>query len=110
MQKKKKGGRLNHTSAGVRVMKKKKEEGEGSHLGGGSDEVPAEERGFRGTHHLMGRTFRVSALIDRMMGGGVPREQQMLKGHLLRVIYHRVYCSIKNKRGSNAYGIAYGRP
>jgi len=23
--------------------------------------------------------------------GGVPREQKMLKGHLTRVIYHRVY-------------------
>ena len=27
--------------------------------------------------------------------GGVPREQKMIKGHLLRVIYHRVYFNIR---------------
>ena len=27
--------------------------------------------------------------------GGVPREQKILKGHLLRVVYHRVYFSIR---------------
>jgi len=27
----------------------------------------------------------------RVTVGGVPREQKMLKGHLPRIIYHRVY-------------------
>ena len=30
--------------------------------------------------------------------GGVPREQKMLKGHLPRVIYHRVYSNIRRKK------------
>ena len=29
--------------------------------------------------------------------GGVPREQKMLKGHLPRVIYHRVYSNIRRE-------------
>ena len=29
--------------------------------------------------------------------GGVPREQKMLKGHLPRVIYHRVYSNIRRQ-------------
>ena len=31
----------------------------------------------------------------RFWFGGVPREQKMLKGHLPRVIYHRVYSNIR---------------
>ena len=37
--------------------------------------------------------------IDRLkVGGGVPREQKILKGHLPRVIYHQVYLYTKIKR------------
>jgi hypothetical protein len=58
--------------------------------------------------------------------GGDPREQKMLKGHLPRVIYHRVYSNMRRVAGATpwrvpstghraipsqqAYGIAYGRP
>ena len=39
-------------------------------------------------------------LIDSGLVGstiGVPREQKMLKGHIPRVMYHRVYFSIRRK-------------
>ena len=49
--------------------------------------------------HLAGsaRTRAGQALDQRVImmvtdsGGGEPREQKMLKGHLPRVIYHQVY-------------------
>ena len=43
---------------------------------------------FRGT---------ISELPGIIRLGGVPREQKMLKGHLPRVIYHRVYQYTKTK-------------
>ena len=39
---------------------------------------------------------------ERRALGGVPREQKMLKGHLPRVIYHRVYSNIRNKKTLSA--------
>ena len=38
------------------------------------------------------------SLAEVLVGvGGVPREQKMLEGHLLRVIYHQVYQYTKKK-------------
>ena len=42
----------------------------------------------------LGGAARFGVLKDSGLGstvGGVPREQKMLKGHLPRVIYHKVY-------------------
>ena len=48
-------------------------------------------RGPKGVPEVGGqRGFMVSS-HDRLRVGGVPREQEMLKGHLPRVVYHQVY-------------------
>ena len=36
-----------------------------------------------------------ATVIDSGLDGWVPREQKMLKGHLPRVIYHRVYSNVR---------------
>ena len=44
------------------------------------------------------RSRTKTGLVDRLSGtslGGVPREQKTLKGHLPRVVYRRVYFSIR---------------
>ena len=38
--------------------------------------------------------YTLKGLLDSGLGG-VPREQKMLKGHLPRVIYHRIYLSLR---------------
>jgi len=49
---------------------------------------------------------RPADLSSHLLLGAVPREQKMLKGHLPRVIYHRIYSNIRRKtaRPSAAVG------
>ena len=54
------------------------------------------ERARGGVEHKDGRLVFDQHLpscehSSRQQVGGVPREQKMLKGHLLRVIYHQVF-------------------
>jgi hypothetical protein len=57
------------------------------------------------------RTGSRRDISDRLRVGWVPREQKMLKGHLPRVRYHRVYFSIrKQERAGMEPGSLGGRP
>ena len=42
--------------------------------------------------------------------GGVSQEQKILKGHLPRVIYHRVYSAHEDKSWGGAAGARHARP
>ena len=52
--------------------------------------------------------FPATALQIRL--GGIPREQKMLKGHLHRVIYHRVYSDTQGSTSGTLRAVpAWGR-
>ena len=52
---------------------------------------PKSRRGGRDKKILGKNRLILLGILTMICSGGVPREQKMLKGHLPRVTYHRVY-------------------